>query len=123
MICDPCKRRRHNECLNKTAADPNKPPTGLNDAANAIQLSGLCPCQHKVKLMSPITLEEAEEKIRAGLDQDCGCGGKIVAGPEEPEGEAGEFVRLWFEDHSHKDLSLHGLAVKAKTEKMRAAAR
>lgn len=127
MICAPCKKGDHGECpAMPKPYDQDKPtvvhPTGLSEQGNRIQRSGVCPCQHRARLMSPITLKEAEEKVRAGLKQDCGCGARIAAGPEEPKGEEASFVMFWFEDHSYEDLSKHGLLIKAKTQAMRVAA-
>lgn len=69
--------------------------------------------------MSALSVEEAIEKIRAGLHINCGCGAKLAAGTEEPEGDAVEFVRLWFEDHSYEDFSRHGLIVVERLFDMR----
>lgn len=140
MICEPCRDKRHQECPSLIhyheyvipVADEKRPglttkmtrpPTGLSKENEVVQRSGLCPCQHKVTLMNPITLEEAEEKIRVGVKQNCGCGGLLSTGPEEPRGEQAEFVKLWFEDHSYEDLNRHGRLVTAKTQAMRAAAK
>lgn len=64
MICNPCKAQDHEECPSKKAGgewmpDPDAPGTqilkvkrpsmALSEEGVAIQLSGLCPCQHKVK--------------------------------------------------------------------------
>lgn len=64
MICEPCKKQDHDECPSKLAADewmpdPNAPGTkilkvkrplmALSEVSMAVQLSGLCPCQHKTR--------------------------------------------------------------------------
>lgn len=48
MICKPCRSERHEECPSKVAQDPNKPSMALGPHNESIQLTGLCPCQHKV---------------------------------------------------------------------------
>lgn len=52
MICEPCKRQKHEDCPSMPKPyDPKKPtvvhPTGLSEENNRIQRSGLCPCHHR----------------------------------------------------------------------------
>lgn len=48
MICQPCRDKKHEECPSKAAQDSNKPPMALSPEGERIQLTGLCPCQHRV---------------------------------------------------------------------------
>lgn len=47
MICDPCKAQNHMECPTQSWGN-SQHPTGLSEENNRIQLSGLCPCHHRV---------------------------------------------------------------------------
>lgn len=57
MICNPCKAQKHEECPSKKSAEANTKTMALSDAGVAIQLSGLCPCQHKVKTPAVVAAE------------------------------------------------------------------
>lgn len=69
--------------------------------------------------MKEISLKEVEDKIKFGLRETCECGAYISTGPDEPKGDQAKFVALWFEDHSHEDLSKHGEMVREALRKMR----
>lgn len=48
MICKPCKADSHDLCPSRLIA-ANSKPTGLSSEGEAIQNSGLCPCQHRAQ--------------------------------------------------------------------------
>lgn len=49
MICQPCRNRKHEECPSKVAQDPDKPSMALSPEGERVQLTGLCPCHHRVQ--------------------------------------------------------------------------
>jgi hypothetical protein len=51
MICNPCRDAKHEECPSKIAQDPSKPTMALSPEGERVQLTGLCPCQHKVPVV------------------------------------------------------------------------
>ncbi len=50
MVCVWCSSKKnhdHDRCPSKLAVEAKKPPTGLSPESDALQLSGLCTCQHR----------------------------------------------------------------------------
>lgn len=49
MICEPCKKQDHPNCPSvQLGIDENRPSAALSPEGMKVQLSGLCPCQHRV---------------------------------------------------------------------------
>lgn len=68
MICQSCKEARHDRCPSMAAKDPSKPGMGLNPAGEAVQLSGLCPCQHRMPKQSVVLVDGyATKSINEGV--------------------------------------------------------